>query len=216
MPVKVRRRPGPLPANGGELAGENESRAVGRPMRRSGRLRSTLPSFRKRRWVTAPQGESGQSPLGGFGAPEPKESSAGQQSLVSVGTRPKPDIRRPGSAAAKQSSADAVVVGAPARRAAARICTMSSQVPWCGCAEASCVLARRAKRIALKAFAGGAKLSGLSCCETRGSMATPRLPMLTHGCSVKLTSSAPEPVACRACRLAAWAAQRRSRHCAGS
>jgi len=88
MPVKVRRRPGPLPANGGELAGENESRTVGRPMRRSGRLRSTLPSFRKRRWVTAPQGESGQSPLGGFGAPEPKESSAGQQSLVSVGTRP--------------------------------------------------------------------------------------------------------------------------------
>ncbi len=92
MPVKVRRRPGPLPANGGELAGENESRAVGRPMRRSGRLRSTLPSFRKRRWVTAPQGESGQSPLGGFGAPEPKESSAGQQSLVSVGTRPKGEL----------------------------------------------------------------------------------------------------------------------------
>lgn len=88
MPVKVRRRPGPLPANGGELAGENESRAVGRPIRRSGRLRSTLPSFRKRRWVTAPQGESGQSPLGGFGAPEPKESSAGQQSLVAVGNRP--------------------------------------------------------------------------------------------------------------------------------
>jgi hypothetical protein len=93
MPVKVRRRPGPLPANGGELAGENESRAVGRPMRRSGRLRSTLPSFRKRRWVTAPQGESGQSPLGGFGAPEPKESSAGQQSLVSVGNRPIVDFQ---------------------------------------------------------------------------------------------------------------------------
>jgi hypothetical protein len=103
MPVKVRRRPGPLPANGGELAGENESRAVGRPIRRSGRLRSTLPSFRKRRWVTAPQGESGQSPLGGFGAPEPKESSAGQQSLVSVGNRPVPVRRYFRCLAAEQS-----------------------------------------------------------------------------------------------------------------
>jgi len=111
MPVKVRRRPGPLPANGGELAGENESRAVGRPMRRSGRLRSTLPSFRKRRWVTAPQGESGQSPLGGFGAPEPKESSAGQQSLVSVGTRPEPVTRLPRLTAAKLPLAGAAALG---------------------------------------------------------------------------------------------------------
>jgi hypothetical protein len=39
------------------------------------------------------QTDSGRSPLGGFGAPKPQESGAGQRSFVSTRKRPNPGIR---------------------------------------------------------------------------------------------------------------------------
>jgi hypothetical protein len=46
--------------------------------------------------------ESGRSPPGRFGAPEPQRSGAGQRSFVSAGNRPKSDTGRPELLAAKR------------------------------------------------------------------------------------------------------------------